>query len=163
MRRGRDRDTLEPRHVAGETGDRDALVELADQLDQAAPHIGFRAASPGRNTLVESPISASTPSAPTRRSAASSAVGPTSGSASNFQSPVWSTVPTGVRITSALGSGIEWVSVISSDLEWADREAARQRNHGDARLALEADLGELASQQRRRERGGVDRAAELPP
>ena len=39
---------------------------------------------------------------------------PISGSGSNFQSPVWSTVPKGVRSTTALGSGIEWVSVISS-------------------------------------------------
>jgi len=37
-----------------------------------------------------------------------------SGAGSNFQSPVWSTTPNGVRSTTALGSGIEWVSVTSS-------------------------------------------------
>ena len=69
---------------------------------------------PSTSALVESQTMASTPSAPIRRSAASSATGPTSGSGSSFQSPVWSTVPSLVRTTTALGSGIEWVSVISS-------------------------------------------------
>ncbi len=70
--------------------------------------------SPGTRTLVESQTIASTPSSPARISAASSVVGPTSGSGSSFQSPVCMTRPTGVSMTSALGSGIEWVSVISS-------------------------------------------------
>ena len=69
---------------------------------------------PGLNTLVESQTMASTPSSPSWRSAASSDAGPTTGSGSNFQSPVCSTVPRGVRMAMALGSGIEWVRVISS-------------------------------------------------
>ena len=69
---------------------------------------------PGRNAFVESPIIASTPSSPSRCRAASSEVEPTKGSGSNFQSPVCSTVPTGVRSATALGSGIECVSVINS-------------------------------------------------
>ncbi len=38
---------------------------------------------------------------------------PSSGSGSIFQSPVCSTVPSGVLIARPFGSGIEWVSVIS--------------------------------------------------
>ena len=59
---------------------------------------------------------------------ASSVTSPISGSGSSFQSPVWSTVPSGVRIASALGSGIEWVRVISS-------------SSNGARLKLAADSG----------------------
>ena len=62
------------------------------------------------------------------RSAASSAASPISGSGSSFQSPVCSTVPTGVRITTALGSGIEWVRVISSSSNGPIGELARHRH-----------------------------------
>ena len=44
--------------------------------------------SPGVKTLVESQTSASTPSSPSRSSASTSAASPTTGSGSNFQSPV---------------------------------------------------------------------------
>ena len=57
---------------------------------------------------------ASAPSSPIRRSTASSVTSPKSGSGSIFQSPVWNTVPSLVRIASALGSRIECVMVISS-------------------------------------------------
>ena len=57
---------------------------------------------------------ASTPSSPSLRIAVWSVGEPSSGSGSIFQSPVCSTVPSGVRIASPFGSGIEWVSVISS-------------------------------------------------
>ena len=69
---------------------------------------------PGRSAFVESPTNARTPSSPSLLKAASSAVGPISGSGSNFQSPVCNTVPTGVRSATAFGSGIECVRVISS-------------------------------------------------
>ena len=59
--------------------------------------------------LVESQIIASTPSSPSFASAASSVRGPISGSGSSFQSPVWNTVPAGVRMTSACASGMECV------------------------------------------------------
>ena len=71
--------------------------------------------TPLRSTFVESQTMASTPSSPTRLSASESVTGPTSGSGSIFQSPVWRTVPSGVRMASAFGSGIEWVSVIISN------------------------------------------------
>jgi len=52
---------------------------------------------------------ASTPSSPSFASAASSERGPISGSGSSFQSPVWNTVPAGVRMTSDCASGMECV------------------------------------------------------
>ena len=71
-------------------------------------------ASPSTKTLVLSHTMASAPSSPMRRSTASSVTSPNSGSGSIFQSPVWNTVPSLVRIASALGSRIECVMVISS-------------------------------------------------
>jgi hypothetical protein len=70
--------------------------------------------APSTNTLVESQTIASTPPSPSRRRAASSVASPTSGVGSNFQSPVCRTAPSGVRTTTALGSGIECVRVMSS-------------------------------------------------
>ena len=64
---------------------------------------------PGTMALVESPISAITPSSPKARNRALSASSPSIGVASNFQSPVCKTTPSGVRKISAAGSGMEWV------------------------------------------------------
>ena len=71
-------------------------------------------ATPSTKTLVESQTMACTPSSPTRLRASLSDGAPTTGPGSNFQSPVCRTVPKGVRMAMALGSGIEWVRVISS-------------------------------------------------
>ena len=68
-------------------------------------------ATPSTKTLVESHTIASTPSSPRRRMVSTSVRSPMTGSASIFQSPVCSTVPSGVLIASPLGSGIEWVMV----------------------------------------------------
>ena len=70
--------------------------------------------SPSTKTLVESHTMARTPSSPSFWIAASSVTEPSTGSGSIFQSPVCSTVPSGVRIARPFGSGIECVSVISS-------------------------------------------------
>jgi hypothetical protein len=43
-----------------------------------------------------------------------SVFGPIAGSSSSFQSPVCSTVPSGVVIASDTGSGMEWVTVTVS-------------------------------------------------
>ena len=64
---------------------------------------------PCASALVESHTMASTPSSPSFLSWVSSVSSPSSGSGSSFQSPVCTTVPSGVLIDSALGSGIEWV------------------------------------------------------
>ena len=69
---------------------------------------------PSRTALVESQISAVMPASPSALSRASS-VGPlVSGVSSSFQSPVWSTVPSSVLITTPDGSGIECDMVTSS-------------------------------------------------
>src|SRR5215831_1393385 len=69
---------------------------------------------PSRIALVESPTSASTPSSPSADSLAASVGPPSNGVGSIFQSPVWSTVPAGVRIASAFDSGIEWATLMKS-------------------------------------------------
>ena len=66
--------------------------------------------------LVESQISARTPASPSARKRASSVIGPISGAGSSFQSPVWTTVPSGVVMASDIGSGIEWLTGIASIL-----------------------------------------------
>ena len=69
---------------------------------------------PATIALVESPISAITPSSPSARSRALSASSPSIGVGSNFQSPVCRITPSGVRKIRAAGSGIEWVIETSS-------------------------------------------------
>lgn len=64
---------------------------------------------PGLKTLVESPISARTPSSPRLFKRSLSATAPIRGSGSNFQSPVCKTVPKAVWMASELASGMEWV------------------------------------------------------
>jgi hypothetical protein len=44
--------------------------------------------------------------------ALASVTSPTTGPSSIFQSPVWNTVPSGVRMARPFGSAIEWVMVI---------------------------------------------------
>ena len=69
---------------------------------------------PSRTALVESPTSASTPPSPSAVSFFWSVGAPISGVGSIFQSPVWSTVPSVVRIASAFDSGIEWATLMKS-------------------------------------------------
>src|SRR3546814_7384553 len=51
----------------------------------------------GLKTLVESPITASTPSAPMAVNSAAVEGDPSTGSSSSFQSPVWNPLPKRVR------------------------------------------------------------------
>ena len=83
-------------------------------FSRLARTVASEPASPSTKTLVLSHTMASAPSSPMRRSIASSVTSPSSGSGSIFQSPVWNTVPSLVRMASALGSRIECVMVISS-------------------------------------------------
>ena len=137
----------------------------ADQLVEAVAHLGL-----GAGVAVHAARWSNRrpwPARPRRRaarSAASSVASPTSGSGSSFQSPVCSTVPAGVRITTALGSGIEWVSVISSSSNGAEREAAGHRHLCDRR-PRRASLASrsLRAQQRGGEGRRVDRAAQPRP
>jgi hypothetical protein len=69
-------------------------------------------ARPSTNTLVESHTIASRPSSPSLRMAGISVAAPVIGASSNFQSPVWKTVPSSVRMARPFGSAIECVRVI---------------------------------------------------
>jgi hypothetical protein len=69
---------------------------------------------PSRMALVESQISAATPSRPISRKRVSSVGALVKGCSSSFQSPVCSTVPSGVVMATAFGSGIECDMAISS-------------------------------------------------
>ena len=71
---------------------------------------------PSRKALVESMTSASTPSSPSFCRRAASTGAPMVGVGSSFQSPVWNTVPSGVRMASALISGMECARLNSSTL-----------------------------------------------
>src|ERR687898_818159 len=65
---------------------------------------------PGLRMLVESATMASTPSRPKASRSSVAVSGPISGAGSSFQSPVCSTLPSGVRSASAWDSGIECVT-----------------------------------------------------
>ena len=69
---------------------------------------------PGRSAFVESPSNRSTPRLPSAASAPTSVFSPSTGVWSSFQSPVCSTRPAGVSITSATASGIECAIRINS-------------------------------------------------
>ena len=69
---------------------------------------------PGRSAFVESPRSRSTPRFPISASVPTSVFSPSTGVWSSFQSPVWTTRPAAVSITSAAESGIECATRTSS-------------------------------------------------
>ena len=70
--------------------------------------------TPGTSALVESAISRSTPSVPSRANPARSVSLPSSGSWSILKSPVCRTRPAGVRMATASASGIEWLTARNS-------------------------------------------------
>ena len=118
---------------------------------------------PSRTALVESPISARQPSAPSARSFFSSVGGPMTGVGSIFQSPVCSTLPNGVRRISALDSGIECATEHELDVERPDVEARAERHLLDRDLRRARLACELGLEQRRGERRRVDRHLQLRP
>jgi hypothetical protein len=69
---------------------------------------------PGTSALVESAISRSTPSVPSRAKPPRSVSLPSSGSWSILKSPVCSTTPAAVRMATASASGIEWLTAKNS-------------------------------------------------
>ena len=113
---------------------------------------------PSRSALVESQIIAVTPSAPSCGEPSRSSVGgPITGVASIFQSPVCSTMPSGVRMATALDSGIECATEISSRSNGPTSKRLSSGHLLDRQLQLAAELGELGFQHRRRERRCIDR------
>ena len=69
---------------------------------------------PGRSAFVESPRKRSTPRFPISASLPTSVLRPSTGVWSSFQSPVWTTRPASVSMTSATESGIECATRTSS-------------------------------------------------
>ena len=69
---------------------------------------------PGTSAFVESTIARSIPVSPSRAKARRSVIRPSSGSWSILKSPVCSTVPAAVRITTPSASGIEWLTATNS-------------------------------------------------
>ena len=69
---------------------------------------------PGTSALVESVMKRSTPSSPRRANSLRSVIRPSSGSWSILKSPVCSTTPAPVRITTASASGMEWLTATNS-------------------------------------------------
>ncbi len=69
---------------------------------------------PGTSALVESVRNRSTPSSPSRAKARRSVIRASSGSWSILKSPVCSTRPAPVRITTASASGMEWLTATNS-------------------------------------------------
>ena len=80
----------------------------------ASPTMRSESVWPGRSAFVESESMQSTPSSPTRAIRAKSAGLPSMGVWSNLKSPVWKTVPTGVRIASEHAPATEWLMWMNS-------------------------------------------------
>ncbi len=75
--------------------------------DSTGPIVRSVVTTPGISALVESDISRSTPSAPSRAKPPRSVSRPSSGSWSILKSPVCSTSPARVRMATARASGME--------------------------------------------------------
>ena len=111
----------------------------ADQVDQRLAQLGLGAgrAWPSARWSNRRPSRGR----PRRRrgvKAASSVTSPISGSGSNFQSPVCSTVPTGVRMRHRVRLGDRMGQGDQLEVERADREPARQRHDVDLDLVERA-------------------------
>ena len=153
------------RDVRGEGGDRDAVRRLPDELGEVAGDVRSRSgSSPSRTTFVESQTSASTPSSPSARKAASDVRLPRYGVSSSFQSPVWTTSPSGVRMASAFDSGIECATGTNSMSNGPELEALAA-----GRPACRSTFGAPGSDKRRvsrrptREARRVDRRPQARP
>ncbi len=70
--------------------------------------------NPGTSAFVESARSRSMPSSLSRANACRSVRRPSSGSWSILKSPVWTTMPAGVRMATASASGMEWLTATNS-------------------------------------------------
>ena len=89
-------------------------VRSGKSARNASPTSLSEPVDPGRSAFVESPSRRSTPRLPTSASLPTSVRSPSTGVWSSFQSPVWTTRPAFVSMTSATESGIECATRISS-------------------------------------------------
>ena len=145
---------LHPVHVGGEAGDDDALLVLAKISSSTGPISRSGVTKPGTSALVESAISRSTPSVPSRAKPARSVSRPSSGSWSILKSPVCSTRPAGVRMATASASGMEWLTAKNSQSNGPERlRSALDHLDRDGSIRCSASLphqgqGELRADQR---------------
>ena len=154
-----------PRHVAGKAGDGDALVVFADQLrpGSGAPRPRSRSCPPPAHWWNRR-SSPARPRRPARRSAASSVIGPMSGSGSSFQSPVCSTAPSWRADHHGVGLGDRMGERDQLDLERPDAEIAPTCGISVMRASLSSSASrQLAAQHGRGEGRRVDRAAQARP
>ncbi len=155
---------LHARDVAGEAGHRDAAAQAADQRRQAVADVRLAAGMALDHRI--GGIADHRQHALARRappSAASSVGGPTSGCGSSFQSPVCSTMPYGVSITSACASGIECATRMKRSANGARSIVPPGGMTCSLHLVEQPHLGQLAPQHGGGERRGIDRAAQLRP
>ena len=110
---------------------------------------------PGTSAFVESERSRSMPSSLSRANAWRSVRRPSSGSWSILKSPVWTTMPAGVRMATARASGMEWLTATNSQSKGPMRSrlpsADLQRVRADAvllELGLDEGEGQLGADQR---------------
>ena len=115
---------------------------------------------PGRSAFVESPRRRSTPRLPISASLPTSVLSPSTGVWSSFQSPVCTTRPAGVSITSAAESGIECATRTSSTRNGPSSSGSSPGSAAiELRLLPEPVLVELRLHERERQRRrdhGVD-------
>ena len=100
--------------VRGEGRDEDLSVAQWEDRRNASPTSRSEPVFPGRSAFVESPSRRSTPRFPISASVPTSVFSPSTGVWSSFQSPVCTTRPAAVSITSAAESGIECATRTSS-------------------------------------------------
>ena len=111
---------------------------------------------PGTSALVESVRNRSTPSSPRRANSLRSVIRPSSGSWSILKSPVCSTTPAPVRITTASASGMEWLTATNSSTN-GPKVIVCALGHLVLRGLLEPVLAQLGAQQREGELGADER------
>ena len=90
------------------------LGAVANTLSIAGVSSRSEVVKPGTSALVESTRNRSTPSSPNRPNARRSVIRSSSGNWSILKSPVCSTSPALVRITTASPSGMEWLTAANS-------------------------------------------------
>ena len=142
-------------------------VRRGKSVRNASPTSRSEPVEPGRSAFVESPRRRSTPRLPISASLPTSVCRPSTGVWSSFQSPVCTTRPAPVSITSATESGIECATRTSSTPERAELERLVARL-GLEQLGLlrepvlvELRLHEPEREPRRDDRLHVDLAEEV--
>ncbi len=156
------RDGTQPRHVGGEGRDRDARRRGTDEIGEAFGNVDSDGERPSRTALVEIADKRETALVPSARSFASSVRGAMTGVGSIFQSPVWSTAPSGVQMMSPFDSGSNgpWTR---ARCRTARARNACQRHHVDRNVGRTGLAFALGLEQRRGKRRRVDRQLQLRP